>query len=97
MKGGIFTLMTGGASGDRPPDSMIADRNHLAVGILVAVPLLNYLRMQSATRWCGSGCWWRWADGGLALGSQSRGALIALAAPALVFWWRSRGKVLAAS
>ncbi len=48
VKGGIFTFMTGG--GYRvvgPPDTTIADRNHLAVAILVAVPLLNYLRMQS--------------------------------------------------
>lgn len=96
VKGGIFTLMTGG--GFRvigPPDSMIADRNHLAVAILVAVPLLNYLRMQSRHALVRTGLL---AAMGLmvvsAVGSQSRGALIALAATALVFWWRSRGKVV---
>lgn len=96
VKGGIFTLMTGG--GFRvigPPDSMIADRNHLAVALLVTVPLMNYLRMQSAHGIVRLGLM---AAMGLmvisALGSQSRGALLALGATALILWWRSRGKVV---
>ncbi|MBK1658284.1 putative O-glycosylation ligase, exosortase A system-associated [Paracraurococcus ruber] len=96
VKGGIFTLMTGG--GFRvlgPPDSMIADRNHLAVALLVAVPLMNWLRMHSAHRIVRLGLV---AAMGLmvvsALGSQSRGALIALAATAVIFWLRGRGKIV---
>jgi putative inorganic carbon (HCO3(-)) transporter len=96
VKGGIFTFMTGG--GYRvvgPPDTTIADRNHLAVAILVAVPLVNYLRMQARHRIVRLGLL---AAMGLmvvsAVGSQSRGALIALAATGLMLWLRSRGKVV---
>jgi probable O-glycosylation ligase (exosortase A-associated) len=94
VRGGIFTLMTGG--GFRvlgPPDSMIADRNHLAVALLIAIPLMNWLRMHSAHRIV------RW---GLVaamvltlfavVGSQSRGALLGLAAVALTLWWRVPNK-----
>ncbi|WP_372620662.1 putative O-glycosylation ligase, exosortase A system-associated [Falsiroseomonas sp.] len=96
VKGGIFTLVTGGGFMVLgPPDSMIADRNHVAVGMLVALPLMNYLRLQSAHRMVQIGML---AAMGLtvlaAIGTQSRGALIALAATAAVLWWRSRGKVV---
>lgn len=96
VKGGIFTLTTGGGFivlG--PADSMIADRNHVAVAMLVAVPLMNYLRMQSAHRLVQLGIM---AAMGLtvlaAIGSQSRGALVALIATAGVLWWRSKGKIV---
>ncbi|HEV7268361.1 MAG TPA: putative O-glycosylation ligase, exosortase A system-associated [Falsiroseomonas sp.] len=96
VKGGIFTLMTGGGFMVLgPSDSMISDRNHVAVGLLVAVPLMNYIRMQSAHRLVQFGIM---GAMGLtvmaAIGSQSRGALLALAATAAVLWWRSRGKVV---
>ena len=96
VKGGIFTINTGGGFivlG--PDDSMIADRNHLAVGLLVAMPLMNYLRMQSKHRIIQLGM-----IGAMtltlfaAIGSQSRGALVALAATAGLLWWRGRNKFL---
>lgn len=98
VKGGMFTAMTGG--GHRvlgPPDSMIADRNHMAVALLVSVPLMNYLRLQSKHHLVRMGLL---AASGLtllgAVGSQSRGALLALAATAMVLWWRSKRKVVSA-
>jgi probable O-glycosylation ligase (exosortase A-associated) len=96
VKGGIFTLTTGGGFivlG--PADSMIFDRNHLALGLLVSVPLMNYLRMQSAHRLVQIGLLVAMGLTVLAaIGSQSRGALLALVATSGVLWWRSRGKVL---
>jgi probable O-glycosylation ligase (exosortase A-associated) len=96
VKGGIFTLTTGGGFivlG--PDDSMISDRNHLAVGLLVALPLMNYLRMQSAHKLVQLGLI---AAMTLtlfaAIGSQSRGALVALAATTGLLWWRGRNKFL---
>jgi len=94
VKGGLFTIAHAGYFRVHgPADSMIGDNNHLAVALLVSIPLMNYLRLQSAhasVRW------------GLAaampltlmaaLGSHSRGAFLALMAGALVFWARSRGK-----
>ncbi|WP_287463917.1 putative O-glycosylation ligase, exosortase A system-associated, partial [Accumulibacter sp.] len=45
FKGGLYTLTTGG--GGRvwgPAGSFIADNNHLAVAVIMVIPLLNYLR-----------------------------------------------------
>lgn len=96
VKGGAFTIMTGGGFivlG--PADSMIADRNHLAVGLLVALPLMNYLRMQSAHRLVQIGIVAAMAlTLFAAIGSQSRGALLAVAATGAMLWWRGRSKLL---
>jgi probable O-glycosylation ligase (exosortase A-associated) len=96
VKGGAFTLLTGGnyiVVG--PEDSIIADRNHLAVALLVALPLMNYLRLHSAHRAV------RWVlVAGMALmlfsvvGSQSRGALVALVATSAMLWLRSKRKLI---
>jgi probable O-glycosylation ligase (exosortase A-associated) len=87
MTGGAYIVLG-------PPDSMIADRNHLAVALLVSVPLMNYLRLQSRHKAIGLGML---GAIGLtlfaAIGSLSRGALIALLAMSSVFWLRSRGKI----
>jgi probable O-glycosylation ligase (exosortase A-associated) len=98
VKGGMFTIMTGGAFRVQgPPDTMIGDRNHMAVALLVALPLMNYLRLQSAHYLVRMGLL---AASGFtllaAVGSQSRGALVALAATATVLWWRSRRKLVSA-
>jgi probable O-glycosylation ligase (exosortase A-associated) len=98
VKGGLFTAMTGG--GFRvlgPPDSMIADRNHMAVALLVSIPLMNYLRLQSKHHLVRVGMLIAMGSTLLgAIGSQSRGALVALAATAGVLWWRSKQKVVTA-
>jgi len=96
VKGGLFTLVTGGGFivlG--PPETMIADRNHLAVALLVALPLMNYLRLQAAHRIVRLGLAFAMGTTLIAaVGSQSRGALVALIATAGMFWLRSRGKVV---
>jgi probable O-glycosylation ligase (exosortase A-associated) len=96
VKGGIFTATTGG--GFRvvgPPESMIADRNHMAVALLVSIPLMNYLRLQSQHRLVQLGLLAAMGATFLAaVGSQSRGALLALGATAAVLWWRSKAKLL---
>lgn len=98
IKGGGFTLMGDGANKVfGPPSSMIFDNNHLAVGLLVSLPLMNYLRMES-----------RYAivRFGLAatmvltlfavVGSYSRGAFLALGAVSFFFWCKSRSKIISA-
>ena len=96
VRGGVFTLINGGNFRVwGPPNTMIADNNHLAAALLVALPLMNYLRMHSrhaAVRWALAGA----AVLTLlaALGSQSRGALLGLGAATVVMWLRSRHKML---
>jgi probable O-glycosylation ligase (exosortase A-associated) len=98
VKGGIFTMVTGGGFIVLGPnDTMIFDRNHLAVALLITLPLLNYLRMQSRHAVVRAGLLVAMALMLVsAIGSQSRGALVALAATSVVLWWRSRGKVVSA-
>jgi probable O-glycosylation ligase (exosortase A-associated) len=96
VKGGLFTLMTGGSYivlG--PPNSIIGDRNHLAAAVLIAIPLMNYLRLQSRHRAVRIGL----AGAIIAslfavVGSQSRGALLGLIAAAGVMWIRSPRKIV---
>jgi probable O-glycosylation ligase (exosortase A-associated) len=96
VRGGIFTLLTGGAYRVwGPPNTMIADNNQIAAGLLVALPLLNYLRIYSRHRAV------RFAlliASGLTvvavLGTYSRGALVAIGAVALFMWLNSAHKIL---
>ena len=78
IKGGIFTILTGGGARVWGPwGSFVEDNNALALAILMILPLMNFLRVESKRRWV------RWGLLGAmglcaisALGSQSRGALL---------------------
>jgi len=98
VRGGAFTLMTGGVHKVLgPADSMIFDRNHIAVALLFALPLMNHLRLQSKHAAVRAGTLVAMLLTMFAsIGTQSRGALVAFAATVGVLWWRSRGKVLSA-
>jgi putative inorganic carbon (hco3(-)) transporter len=98
LKGGIFTLMTGGGYIVLGPfGTMIADRNHLAVAILVVLPLMNYVRLHSPHAIVRMGLM---VVMGLslisAIGSNSRGALVSTLAAGAVMWYRSRAKATSA-
>jgi putative inorganic carbon (HCO3(-)) transporter len=96
VKGGLFTVATGGSylvMG--PADTVLGDNNSLAVAIASTLPFVNYLRLYSAKKWL------RWALGAAmvteviaVLGTHSRGGLIALVAGVFVFWLRSYHKLL---
>lgn len=95
MKGGLFTLATGGnyrVLG--PAGSYIAENNSLALALVMAVPMIWYLRLQSTQRWL------RYGLTAMAVltvisaaGSYSRGALLAGAAMMAFLWLKSRNKV----
>lgn len=96
VKGGAYTILSGGGSRIiGPPSTMIEDNNHLAVGLLVTLPLMNFLRLHSAHRLVRAGL-----AAGMVLtlfavvGSYSRGALLALGVVAVLFWLKSRRKLL---
>ena len=94
-KGGLFSLVTGG--GQRvwgPGGSFIEDNNAFAVALIMTIPLLRFLQLQLGNVWARRGmtsvivlC----AVG--ALGSQSRGALLAISAMAFYFWWNGKNKL----
>lgn len=96
VKGGGFTLLSGGHSRVFGPESsMIEDNNALGLALIVLLPLLNYLRLTSAralTRFALLGTI------GLTivaiLGTYSRGALIALGAAGVVYAARAKHGML---
>ena len=93
-KGGVFTILTGGNYRTwGPTGSFIQDNNEFALATIMAIPLLHFLQLQLRSRWmrhamtvvmllCVAS----------ALGSHSRGALLALLGMGVVFWWRSQRK-----
>jgi probable O-glycosylation ligase (exosortase A-associated) len=80
VKGGLFSVLTGGhyrVYG--PDDSFIADNNSLALALIVLLPLMQYLRTNAPRRWLRLGMTGAMGLTTFAiLGSYSRGALIGL-------------------
>lgn len=98
VKGGAFTLLTGGA-GDvlGPPKTSIADRNTLALVMLMTIPLANYLRETAQSRLVRIGLIFLMLLTAVAvLGTFSRGGLIGLAFLGIYFFWTSRHKAATA-
>ena len=107
VKGGFFTIMTGGAYRVwGPPSSEIEGNNELAVALIMVIPLIYFLmtqvpqlRMHRLLRKVPESLVRRGLllfmglCGAAAVGSQSRGALLAVVAMGGMFWWRSKAKV----
>jgi len=96
VRGGIFTLATGGGFMVLgPPDTTIADRNHIALALLFAIPLMNWLRLHSKHNIVRIGLVAAMVlTLFAAIGTQSRGALVAMAAVAVMLWLRSPKKAV---
>ena len=96
VKGGLFTLLTGGnyrVFG--PPDTVIGDNNQLAVALLMVMPLANYLRSQLKNKYLAVLLVLASVATALAiLGTYSRGALIGLGAMALVMLLRTKRRFI---
>lgn len=98
VKGGIFTLATGGESRVwGPTDSFIADNNEFALALVMTIPLLRFLHLQLTHKWARLAMLGTMAVvSAAALGSQSRGALIAIAAMVAFLWWNGKNKIQSA-
>ncbi len=96
VKGGAFTLLKGGAYiVYGPPDTILGDNNQLALAVVMSIPLVNYLRLQTRARAVRIGLAAAFALQVLMVfGSYSRGAVIALGITLTMFWWRSPRKVI---
>ena len=93
-KGGMFTVLHGGAYKVWGPDgSFIADNNHFALALVMTIPLVRFLQMQINSKWGRHGLTLIMVlVAASALGSHSRGGLLALAAMSLLLWWRGRSR-----
>lgn len=94
FKGGLFTIATGGGSRVwGPPGGFIEGNNELAVALVMTIPLMNYLREVATRRWIRLGMLLMMLLCAVsALGTQSRGALLAITAMTAVLWFRSHRK-----
>lgn len=96
IKGGIFTLATKGqfmVLG--PPDGFFTGNTEIGLIILMTLPLMYYLHQTTANRWVRYGL----IMGMLfmliaAIGTHSRGALVAALAVSGFFWLKSNTKIL---
>jgi probable O-glycosylation ligase (exosortase A-associated) len=94
VKGGIFTIMKGGVHRVQGPlGTFIGGNNELALALVMTIPLMRYLHLQERSWWIKQGLVVAMVLTALAaVGSQSRGAYVALAITAGIFWWKSRHK-----
>ncbi|MDO8264620.1 MAG: putative O-glycosylation ligase, exosortase A system-associated [Gallionella sp.] len=98
IKGGLFTIATRGSYKVWGPDSsFISDNNTVALAIIMSVPLFRYLQLHSENLWIRRGCLAAMVlCTASAVGSYSRGALLALLAMAGFLWLKSRNKAMTA-
>jgi probable O-glycosylation ligase (exosortase A-associated) len=97
IKGGLFTLAAGGEYRVwGPPGSFIEDNNSLALATVMTIPLLRYFHLEAKRRWLRWGLLASMVLCGLsALGSHSRGALLAIGAMIGVLWLKTPRKLIA--
>lgn len=96
VKGGIFTIMHGGQFRVQGPSGTFFEgNNEMALVLVMLIPLIRYLHLQETRQWV------RWGlvsammlSGIAAVGSQSRGGLVALVAMGLFLWLKSRQKLM---
>ena len=96
VKGGVFTLTGGGVNHVLgPPGSFIAGNTEIGLALVMILPLVWYLFLHTAQKWIKLGL----ASSMLLipvaiLGTQSRGALLAIGAIAFFLWLKSRKKLI---
>lgn len=95
VKGGIFTILNGGAYRVQgPAGSFISGNNELALALVMTIPLIRYLHLQETRKWVKAGLASAMVLTGIAaIGSQSRGALVAMAVIGVFLWTKSRNKL----
>jgi len=96
VKGGIFTILTGGQFQVLGPEgSFFSENNEMAFTLVMFFPLMRYLQLNTKSKWIRYGF-------GVAmlltifaiLGSYSRGAFLAVSAMVVYMGLKSRKKVL---
>jgi probable O-glycosylation ligase (exosortase A-associated) len=95
VKGGMFTIATGGNYRVWGPGGFIEGNNEVALAVITVIPLMRYLQQQMVHKHaqtimtvCMALCVV------MALGSYSRGALLGVAAMGVIFWLKGRRKLL---
>jgi putative inorganic carbon (hco3(-)) transporter len=95
VKGGIFTILHGGQFRVQGPSGTFFEgNNEMALVLVMLIPLIRYLHLQEPRKWVRIGLASAMVLSGIAaIGSQSRGGLVAMAAMGLFLWLKSRDKI----
>ena len=96
VKGGIFTILTGGEYRVWGPEgSFIQGNNEIALALIMTMPLMRFLQLNNENKIV------RWLitvslilTGVTILGTYSRGALVAGLVMLFMLWWRGRQKII---
>ncbi len=97
VKGGLFTILTGGGARvyGPPGSSFISDNNAIAVALVMSIPLMYYLRSVTDNKWIKRGLLVAMLLSGMAiLGTHSRGAFLGVLAMCLFLWLKSQAKIM---
>ncbi|PLX75479.1 MAG: putative O-glycosylation ligase, exosortase A system-associated [Azoarcus sp.] len=95
VKGGIYTIQTAGGGRVWGPGGFIGGNNEIGLAILVAIPLMYYLYLVTEHKWIRRGLIGAMLLSAVAvLGTQSRGAFLAIGVMSVVLWWRAPRKAL---
>ena len=95
VKGGIFTIVHGGQFRVQgPTGTFFEGNNEMALVLAMLIPLIRYLHLQATQQWVRFGLASAMVLSGIAaIGSQSRGGLVAMAAMGLFLWLKGRHKL----
>jgi probable O-glycosylation ligase (exosortase A-associated) len=95
VKGGLFTIRSGGTERVWGPEgSFIGDNNAVALALIVTIPLMYYLQQNMSNKWLRRAMTATMLLSALAaLGSYSRGALLAIVAMLFFLVFKSRNKL----
>ncbi|MBS0555551.1 MAG: putative O-glycosylation ligase, exosortase A system-associated, partial [Proteobacteria bacterium] len=98
LKGGIFTIIHGGAFRVQgPPGTFIEGNNELGLAVAMTVPLLYFLARNATPLSLRPAVYAITVLNAIgAIGTQSRGAMVGMAIMGLVFWFKSRQKFMVA-
>lgn len=95
IKGGVFTITSGGSYRVWGPGGFIGGNNEVALALIMIIPLMRYLQLQTTRVWVKHGLSFSMVlSAAAAMGSQSRGALLGIAAMAFFLWLKSSKKAL---
>ena len=96
LKGGLFTIANGGVYRvEGPAGTFIGGNNELALALVMTIPLMRYLYQQQTQGLIKLGLLVLMLLSAVAaIGTQSRGGLIALTITGVVFWWKGKNKIV---
>jgi probable O-glycosylation ligase (exosortase A-associated) len=96
IKGGIFTILTGGSYKVwGPPGSFIGGNNEIGLALIMTIPLIRYLHMQATQLWLKLGLLGAIVFSTVSIiGTHSRGALLGILAMGAMLILKGRNRFI---